>query len=410
VNPLAKPHPWIIVFVGFFALALSFSVRMSLGVAMPTWEQSLNWSREVISGYGAIGLIVMAVIFPLVGAIVDRAGSRAVLLTGCFALAAATGLIASMDAPWQLLVAYGVFGGVGFTLVGNTLVSVMIARAFDARRGFATGIATSGATGGQLLFVPIITLAFTTIGWRASFTIIAVSCVALGVFAFLLLRGEHTKTTSIDAGKQTGFGESFRIFMRDPGFHALAASFFVCGVTTTGAIETHFIPFAALCGFPPMPSAIAYSILAGCNIIGMMAFGWLCDRFNRSHLLAVIYGVRALAFIVLLYVANDYSTLIVFAIVAGFVEYATLPATAGLAAARYGVANLGKAMGLLMTAHSLGAALGAYAGGRLFVEFGNYDVAWIASSLSALVAALIVFAATDPRHGRPGGKVAVATA
>ena len=51
-----------------------------------------------------------------------------------------------------------------------------------------------------------------------------------------------------------------------------------------------------------------------------------------------------------------------------------------------------------MMAHSLGAALGAYAGGRIFVSYGNYDVAWIGSSLSALVAALIVFAATDPRH------------
>lgn len=381
---------------------------MSLGVAMPTWERALGWPRDVITGYGAIGLIVMAGIFPLVGAIVDRAGARAVLLIGCFALAAAAGLIASMSAPWHLLIAYGVFGGLGFTLVGNTLVSVMIARVFDAKRGFATGIATSGATAGQLFFVPIITLAFTTFGWRASFSIIAVSCIALGAFAFILLRGEHTKSNSADAGQRTSFGASFRIFMKDPGFHALAASFFVCGVTTTGAIETHFIPFASLCGFLPMPSAIAYSVLAGCNIVGMMVFGWLCDRFNRSYLLAIIYGVRAASFIVLLYVADDYSTLILFAIVAGFVEYATLPATAGLAAARYGVANLGKAMGLLMTAHSLGAALGAYAGGRIFVSYGNYDVAWIGSSLSALVAAFIVFAATEPRHGRRSGKVAMA--
>jgi predicted MFS family arabinose efflux permease len=67
-------------------------------------------------------------------------------------------------------------------------------------------------------------------------------------------------------------------------------------------------------------------------------------------------------------------------------------------------------MGLLMMAHSLGAALGAYAGGRIFVSYGNYDVARIGGSLSALVAALIVFAATDPRHRRPRGRVVVAGA
>jgi predicted MFS family arabinose efflux permease len=307
-----------------------------------------------------------------------------------------------MREPWHLAVAYGLLGAIGFTLVGNTVVSVLVARAFTERQGFATGIATSGATGGQLVLIPLLTVAFATIGWRESFGLIAASCVALGILAFVLLRGEGAATHGKRPSGGATLAESFALFMRDPGFHALAATFFVCGVTTTGIIETHFIPFAATCGFPPLPSAIAYSILATANFFGMMIAGWACDRYNRSHILAGIYAVRGLTFFILPAVGDDYGMLVLFAVAFGIVEFATLPATAGLAAARYGVANLGKAMGFLMTAHSLGAALGAYAGGRVFVAFQSYDAAWIACALAALAAAGVVLAARDPRHAGPG--------
>ncbi len=397
----AVTNPWVIVAVGFAALGLSFSARMVAGVAMPTWEESLGWTREVISGHASLGLLVMAVLFPLIGAIVDRVGTRVVLATGCLVLGLALGSIALMRESWHLAIAYGVFGGLGFTLVGNTVVSVMVARAFEARRGLATGIATSGATGGQLFLIPLMIVAFGVIGWRASFGVMAAACFALAVLTMILLRGEGAPIRTSTAQPDAGLLASFRMFARDPGFHALAASFFVCGVTTTGIIEAHFIPFAVSCGFPPLPSALAYSVLAASNFIGMMAWGWMCDRYNRSYLLAAIYVIRALSFLLLLYVANDYPMLILFAVVAGMVEYATLPATAGLAAARYGVANLGKAMGFLMTAHSIGAALGTYAGGKVFVSFGSYDMAWIGSALAAFVAAAVALLATDPRHRKP---------
>jgi MFS family permease len=406
LSTCSSPHPWVIVAVGFAALALSFTFRMIVGVAMPTWEQALGWSRELISGNGAIGLVVMAALFPLVGAIVDRIGARSVLVVGCTVLGVGMALIGLMSAPWHLAVAYGLLGGFGFTLVGNTVVSVMVARAFEARRGLATGIATSGATGGQLVLIPLIVVAFGAIGWRASFGVLAASFLALALIAFVLLRGERGAKRASDLGERASFAQSLGVFVRDPGFHALAAAFFVCGATTTGLIETHFIPFAIACGFPPLPSALAYSVLAATNLAGMMLFGWLCDRYNRSVLLAVIYGVRGLVFFVPLVVGTDYATLLLFAVIAGLVEYATLPATAGLSAARYGVANLGKAMGVLMTAHSLGAALGVYAGGRVFVSYGSYDIAWIGGALAALTAALVVLLATDPRHRAPGRRLA----
>jgi len=111
-------------------------------------------------------------------------------------------------------------------------------------------------------------------------------------------------------------------------------------------------------------------------------------------------------------VGNDYTMLLVFAALLGIVEYSSFPPTAGLAAARYGLANMGKAMGFLMTSHSLGAALGAWGGGRIFTTLGSYDWAWIGCTLTAIAAAAVSLACKDPRHGgtAPGARPAPAAA
>ena len=67
-----------------------------------------------------------------------------------------------------------------------------------------------------------------------------------------------------------------------PAFHILFWSFLACGFTTTGVIETHFLPYAALCGFPPLPSAAAYGVLSAVNLLGMIVAGWLTKKLRRE--------------------------------------------------------------------------------------------------------------------------------
>lgn len=71
------------------------------------------------------------------------------------------------------------------------------------------------------------------------------------------------------------------------------------GFTTTGVIETHLLPFASFCDFPPLPSATAYGLPSLINLVGMIAAGLLADRVNRPALLVAIYGLSVLTFITL---------------------------------------------------------------------------------------------------------------
>ena len=141
-----------------------------------------------------------------------------------------------------------------------------------------------------------------------------------------------------------------------------------------------------------MPSATAYGVLSGLNLLGMVPAGWLADRVHRPLLLTVIYVVRAAAFVLLISIADNYPRLILF----GPFDYVTV----SFIADRLGLGVLGLAMGLLSTGRALGDAAGAWAGGALFGWSGDYRLLWIVSLAMALGAALLVATLADPQRAR----------
>lgn len=165
----------------------------------------------------------------------------------------------------------------------------------------------------------------------------------------------------------------------------------LCGYRTAGVIETHFLSYAALCGFGPVPSAAAYDVLSAVNMLGMIGAGWLTDRMNRVVLLGSIYVLRGVTLLILMNVGTSYEMPVVFTVAFGAVDYATVPVTASLVAGHIGLRVMGLAMGLISAGHSLGAALGAWSGGYIFDLTMRYDWVWMISAALAAGARLMVF-------------------
>jgi MFS family permease len=188
-----------------------------------------------------------------------------------------------------------------------------------------------------------------------------------------------------------------KFLLTNPVFHILYWSFFICGITTTGAIETHFLPYAAFCGFPPVPASGVYGAVMAINLGGMFLSGWLTDRVNRPLLLGSIYIVRSFSFLVLMNVGVSYEMLFLFAIIYGIFDYSTVPPTASLAASHLGLNIMGLAMGLISGGHALGGALGAFMGGYLFDLFARYTEMWWAAFATAIVAGVMVFFVKENR-------------
>ena len=177
-------------------------------------------------------------------------------------------------------------------------------------------------------------------------------------------------------------------------FWGLALPFFICGITTTGMIDTHLIPFSHDHGFSTDITSATVSILAAFNILGTLASGPLSDRFDNRIILGTIYAIRALTLIFLL-VLNQGYWLVLFGIVFGLVDFAVLAPTQLLASHYFQGHSVGIVFGLLSMSHQLGSALGAYIPGVLYTITGNYTLPFIGGAILLELGAFLSF--TLPR-------------
>ena len=414
----ADRKAWLIVLICFLVLACSFAARAILGLTMPSLELEFGWSRTTLSSGISMALIVMAVVAPVVGALLDRYGPRIILITGLAAIG--LGLIGTtfMTEPWHFFILFGLLAGLGFGTAANHVVGTVVSRRFERNRGVAVGTATSGSTGGQLIVMPVLAFLLATVDWRWSFFALAAACFALIPLVWTMTKPETTAdAAAAAAAPAVSVGARLRAgaerFVHGVGdlavnrtFVLLAAGFFICGVTTTGVIETHLLPYAAACGFPPLEGATAYGLLSAFNVGGMVLAGWLSDKMNRPLLLGAIYILRGFTFIILMNIVDDVPLLFIFAVMFGLVDYSTLVVTANLVATHIGLKRMGLAMGLLSSSHSIGGAVGAFAGGLLFDLFAKYDWVWMASILLAILAGFRSWGIRESpeRRGRWFGK------
>jgi predicted MFS family arabinose efflux permease len=287
------------------------------------------------------------------------------------------------------------------------LISTALAKLFKENRGLATGIANSGATAGQFLTVPLLALSLTYFSWRWSMAAMGIVCSIMAVVIWVMLKQPHSETVEkSETLSAEPLWARLKFLITNPTFHILYWSFFICGVTTTGAIETHFLPYAAYCGFPPVPASGIYGLTAAINFGAMFLSGYLTDRVNRPLLLGSIYLVRSLSFIVLMNVGTSYEMMFLFAVIYGIFDYSTVPPTASLVASHLGLRIMGLAMGLISGGHALGGALGAWAGGYLFDLFARYNEMWWLAFGTAVIAGFLVFMLRENRRQTLAGAVA----
>lgn len=403
-------YAWIVLGITFFTLLAASGVRFTFGVFLKPLQQEFGWDRAAVSLAASLAVVSYGVMQPVVGGLVDRFGARAVLIASVAVIGLGAVATATVDSLWQLYLYYGVLGSIaagGTSLVTGAAIA---ARWFEKSRGVAVGILSSGFSAGQLILIPAAMELTVRYGWRTGQVVLGLLLIAVAAPLLWLWMRDDPREKGVapygadgdarggpDAPLTAAGADDDRPTVRPAlgtrGFWMLAGSFFICGYTSTGLIQTHLVAYATDHGFHELSAAGALGIMGAMNVLGTVLSGYLSDRIGKRTLLAAIYFVRALALLFLMTV-NDVPALNAFAVIFGLSYIATVPPTSALTADLFHRRSVAALYGMISLSHQIGAGLGSWFGGFVYDRTGSYQMAILSAALLAFSAAAMALGVT----------------
>jgi predicted MFS family arabinose efflux permease len=187
---------------------------------------------------------------------------------------------------------------------------------------------------------------------------------------------------------------------RAPAFWVLFGSFFICGASTNGLIQTHFVTLCGDFGIIPVGAASVLALMGAFDFLGTIGSGWLSDRYDNRWLLFWYYGLRGLSLLYLPFTGFTFYGLSRFAVFYGLDWIATVPPTVKLTAERFGPERANIVFGWIFAGHQLGAASAAYGAGLSRTMLESYLPAFFVSGALCIIAASIVLAISRPARGK----------
>lgn len=405
-------YGWVVAATTFLTMLATAGAMGSAGVMIQPLHEEFGWDIADISSAMAVRLVLFGLLGPFAAAFMNHFGVRQVVSTALALIM--SGIVASffMTQVWQLLLLWGLVIGVGTGMTALVLGATVAARWFAKRRGLVVGLMTASSATGQLVFLPVLAALTEAYGWRTALTL-AVVVIAVAMLLVLLLMREHPADLGLPAYGETAVAHSpkqdhsLRATLLAPlvtlksvsgnaVFWVLFGTFFVCGLSTNGLIQTHWISICGDFGMAAVTAAGTLAVIGIFDFFGTVLAGWLSDRYDNRFLLFWFYGLRGLSLLYLSFSGFSAVELSVFAVFYGLDWVATVPPTVKLAADNFGREKAGLVFGWVFAGHQLGAATAAFGAGYLKSDYDTYMPALQIAGLMCILAALSVLLLKRP--------------
>lgn len=398
-------YGWVVAGTTFLVMLATAAAMGAAGVLIIPLEQEFGWSNAEISAALALRLLLFGLLGPFAAAFMNRFGIRAVTIAALVLIAAGIAGSLVMTELWQLVALWGVVVGVGTGMTALVLGATVAVRWFDKRRGLVVGLMTASNATGQLLFLPILAGVAESMGWRSALALVIGALSVALVLALLFMRDRPADlglmpfgaTSSPPVPPRLNFRDMLATpvrVLRDAGrtqvFWVLFLTFFICGFSTNGLVQTHWISICGDFGIAAAAAAGTLAIIAAFDFVGTIGAGWLSDRYDNRWLLFWFYGLRGLSLIFLALSDFSFYALAAFAVFYGLDWVATVPPTVKLSAGQFGAERAAIVFGWVFMGHQLGAASATLLAGATRTAFETYLPALLTAGALCLAAALLI--------------------
>src|SRR5210317_2146008 len=189
-------YGWWIVLASFVvAFYVAGTIFYGFTAFIEPLASEFGWSYTQISLAASLRGLEMGLLAPFVGILVDRFGSRKLLISGVLVLGFGNILLGFTQ---SLVMFYGAMILIAFGAGGCTSVVTMTAVAnwFDKNVGKAMGVTASGF-GASGLIIPLIVWMIAVFGWRMTLIILGIGMWIIGVPVAYVMRNKPENADNV---------------------------------------------------------------------------------------------------------------------------------------------------------------------------------------------------------------------
>lgn len=395
-------YGWIVVAcAACSSFARQGAAVATLSVFVTPMVMEFGWSRGELSGAVSVGGLLGAIVAPMFGQLVDRAGARLLLVVSAVVVSLCAFALSGIEG---LAGFYLCFGLARMCFAGPFDIGIYTAVANWFVRSRARAMSYVGVTAaGALAIMPLLAeFAIGAGGWRAGWIAVGVAVALVGVLpvAWFMRRRPEDLGLVPDGGPTLGGAHASSVAM-EPGFtraQAVRTRAFWLLMLYTGlafciqaGISLHQAPLLVEQGISTTLAAAVVSTFSLSAGLGAYLSGRLAERFALSTLLAAVALQLAIAAMFMREVDSAPSGfLAAFIFGTGIGGLLTLPQVAF--ADYFGRAHFGAIRALALPVQVVGQAAGPLVAGVLYDVTGSYQTPMLVfatlGGLAALAGAL----------------------
>lgn len=367
------------------------------GLFIEPLTAEFGWSRSQVSSGLSVAALLSVPLAPLLGAMVDRWGSRRLALPGIIM----TGLCLTSFSlangsvtQWLVLWAGYAILSVG---VNSTVWAAAISGVFTAGRGLALGVTLSGAALAQVFAPPLAQWLIDGYGWRMAFVGLGVGWGAPALLLCLFfLFDAHDRQRSRQRDKKGPTlrpslpGLSIGAACRNLALLRIGAATLIMMILTI-AVIVHQVPLLTELGVSRQTAALLAGLTGAAGLVGKLVTGYLMDRMHAGLVSSLTMGVAALAFLMLLEPSRSLPLVVLSMVILGYSSGSKFQICAYQTSRYAGMRNFGKIFGVMSCLVALGAGLGPFVAGLIYDLFGSYRPLVLVGIPASLISGLLLF-------------------
>ncbi len=290
IHDIGKRRAWVIWGVGLAIYLLAVFHRSSLGVAGLLAAERFDVDATQLAMFTVLQLVVYAGMQVPVGVLLDRFGSRAMLLTGLGLMTAGQFWFAFAESFPAAVLARAVLGA-GDAMIFVSVIRLVASWFLVRQAPLVTQL--TGITGqlGAIIAAAPLSYALQQLGWTRTFALASSIGVVLMVAAALVVKDSPYARTGPTHVKLRALTRALHTVWGNPGTRLGMWSHFTPQFSTT--------VFAMLWGFPflvrgqgqsEQTASTLLMVMTGFVVISGLALGWLVSRlpYYRSYIVITV--------------------------------------------------------------------------------------------------------------------------